>query len=128
MSGRARRDVDGLEPDLLGERGAEHAFGDDAELDEDLAEPLAAGRLRAERVAELLAREVAALDEQRAERRDRRLGRRRDDAAIVVVEAACVGTGASGITLQFAAHGVTRVVGDRAVPLGTRLGDRRGSA
>ena len=62
--GPGARDVDRFETDLLGERRAEHTFGDDAELDEDLAEALAARRLRAERVAELLARQVAPLDEQ----------------------------------------------------------------
>ena len=100
--GTRAREVDRLEPDLLGERGAEGTFGDDAELDEDLAEALAAGRLRAERVAELLAREIAALDEQRAERRDRRVRFGRDDAEIVFGRgvALIAGAGRPGISFS----------------------------
>ena len=63
-------DVDRFEADLLGQRGAEPPFGDDAELDEDLTESLSPRGLGAERIAQLLAREIAPLDEQSAERRD----------------------------------------------------------
>ncbi len=70
MSGARARDVDRFEAGLLGERGAQDPFRDDAELDEDLPEALAPGGLRPERVAELLTREIAALDEERAERSD----------------------------------------------------------
>ncbi len=81
--GAGARDVHGVQSGLLGERGAEDSFRDDTEFDEDLTQPLAARGLRAERVAQLLAGKIAALDEERAERRELGVDRRLDDAEII---------------------------------------------
>ena len=62
-------EVDRLEAGLFGERAGELALGDEPELDEHVAESLAARALRGQCFAELILGEDAAPDEQRAERR-----------------------------------------------------------
>ncbi len=127
--GPGAREVDCFEPDLFGERGTEHAFGDDAELDEDLAEPFAARRLRAQRVAELLARKIAPLDEQtrravssapRPRAHPGRFRGRLVGTAPGSTPGAAGPAGSSGISFrlpQTASTGVTRAVAGGSLPV-----------
>ena len=61
-------EVDVLELVLLGEGARDRALGRQAELDHDLAQPLAGRRLRLERAVQLLLGEDASVDQQLAER------------------------------------------------------------